>query len=94
MNFPKDFCLPSLFAFLIFSSTRANTSFNNDYHVTWGRDHVLLLNQETQETEIQLSLDQISGCVSHFIIFFHFFFQCINPWFKTESKFFYREVKE
>lgn len=74
MNFPKDFCLSSLFAFLVFSSTRAsgpdNTSFNSYYHVTWGRDHVLLLNQET---EIQLSLDQISGYVSHFVIFFLFF---------------------
>jgi hypothetical protein len=54
--------------FLIFTSTNAggldNTSFYQDYYVTWGSDHLLLLNQET---EIQLSLDQNSGSVSYFI---------------------------
>ncbi|KAE8123868.1 hypothetical protein FH972_018788 [Carpinus fangiana] len=62
MKLSTNLCLLCLFVFLIFTSTNAggldNTSFYQDYYVTWGSDHLLLLNQET---EIQLSLDQNSG---------------------------------
>lgn len=64
MNLSENFSLLCLFAFLAFTSAHAsgsnNVSFYRNYFVTWGHDHVLLGNQET---EIQLSLDQNSGCV-------------------------------
>ena len=76
------FCILSLlnlFAFLIFTSSvhaRGSVharevrgpnkySFNQNYKITWGHKNVLLLNQET---EVQLSMDQKSGCVSHFLL--------------------------
>jgi len=74
------FCILSLlnlFAFLIFTSVQARGSvhargvrgpnkynFKRNYNVTWGLNNALLLNQET---ELQLSMDQKSGCVSHFL---------------------------
>ncbi|KAK9190698.1 hypothetical protein WN943_019308 [Citrus x changshan-huyou] len=58
-------CLSRSFAFIVLLVTslriscRADTtSFNDNYHVTWGHDHALLLNQDR---EIQLTLDQKSG---------------------------------
>ena len=69
------FCILSLlnlFAFLIFTSMHARGvrgpnkySFKRNYNVTWGLNNALLLNQET---EVQLSMDQKSGCVSHFLL--------------------------
>ncbi|KAK2662378.1 hypothetical protein Ddye_000952 [Dipteronia dyeriana] len=63
-----DYCwVLSLFAFVVVvvvvSSVNAigrvdNTSFYDNYHLTWGFDHALLTNQEK---EIQLSIDTSSG---------------------------------
>lgn len=40
------------------SDAAGDVSFDANYHVTWGNDHVLFLNQRR---EVQLSIDQASG---------------------------------
>ena len=79
-EFLIGFCVLSLLASLIFISVHAsgpnNNSFYRNYYVTWGHDHVLLLNQES---EVQLSLDQNSGCGSYFYRSIPFFISLHNP---------------
>ena len=40
------------------SDAAGNVSFDMNYHVTWGNEHVLFLDQRR---EVQLSMDQASG---------------------------------
>lgn len=54
--------------FMLIDATR-DTSFNENYYVTWGNDHIMF---SKQGREVQLSLDRYSG----FIFLGGIFFSC------------------
>lgn len=52
--------------FFVLGVATQNASFDENYDVTWGNDHVLFLNQGR---EVRLLLDEASG---FFIVFFSY----------------------
>lgn len=85
-------CLSGSFAFIVLlvtslriSCRAGTTSFNDNYHVTWGHDHALLLNQDR---EIQLTLDQKSGWYICFIALYNW------PWKLRSNNFLCTSIQE